>query len=91
MSPIKKVIYETPLNLIVLNKLSLYHMGLRPIFRKIASQKSASQKSIISFPRINNEWIRKGAFLIQYELTNIHVFHVPALRCIYTIMKLCSE
>ena len=37
MSQITKVIYETLVNLLVLDKFLLYHMGLRPIFREITS------------------------------------------------------
>eukprot|EP00493_Phyllostaurus_siculus_P024893 UN25235 len=40
----QKVIYETRVSLLVLNKFFLCYIELRPIFRKIASQKSASQK-----------------------------------------------
>ena len=49
------------------------------------------RKSVMSFPWINNERIRKGQFLDWYEVGNEVDFHVPALRCIYTIMKTCSE
>ena len=53
---IQKVANKLFVNLMVLNKFLLCYMELKPIFRKIASQKSASQKWLVSFPWINNSF-----------------------------------
>ena len=55
---IKKVIYETLVNLIVLNKFFLCYMGLRPIFREIVSEQPIDHSYLLRFPRINLVWFK---------------------------------
>ena len=91
MSQITKVIYETLVNLLILNKFLLCYMGLRPIFRKKTSKVRTHRDPFCKILVWFNEQIRKGRYWIQYEALHFQVFNVPALRCIYTIMKSCSK
>ena len=50
---IQKVANKLFVNLMVLNKFLLCYVGSKSIFRKIASQNSASEKWLVSFPWIN--------------------------------------
>ena len=61
-----KIIYKTQVKLVILDKLSLYYMGLRPIFNEIAILESMVQNSTVSFQWINNERPKKG----QYRMSN---------------------
>ena len=54
------MINETGVKSIILDKLSLYYMGLRPIFNEIAILESMVQNSTVSFPWINNERPKKA-------------------------------
>ena len=47
------MINETGVKSVILDKLSLYYMGLRPIFNEIAILESMVQNSTVSFQWIN--------------------------------------
>ena len=54
-------------------------------------QRKIKEKANLQNLHVRIERIRKGQFLDLYKVRNGGDFHVPALRCIYNIMKTCSE
>ena len=78
----------------VLNKFLLFYVGSKSIFRKIASQNSASQKWLVSFPWINKKFIHsqtKGGPRIADKSVHRDIAIIKYVKTIYTIMKTCSE
>ena len=70
---------------------SLWFMVIRAIFRVLPLKTRNRATLAIAFLVLFIERIRKGQVLDWYEVGNGGDFHVPALRCIYNIMKTCSE
>ena len=65
-----KIIYETRVKSIILDKLSLYYMGLRPIFNEIAILESMPDFRIISFQWINFVYLGADVVTNGYFLNN---------------------
>ena len=64
---------------------------LRHTFLKLENATSHAGFGIQGFLGRSKERIRKGEYLRAYRVVNGGDIHVPALRCIYNIMKTCSE
>ena len=66
-----KIPNETRVKSVILDKLSLYYMGLRPIFNEIAILESMVQNSTVSFPWINIERPKKAQYRMRFPVLHL--------------------